>query len=457
MMKAMTFWQRQFHERLLGGVCGALAARAFGPAWLWRTLFVVLCPLTLGAAAFLYLALWYGLPRAQPMPTLPRAQRRPLLVWLRVALAGLAALACVLLWRLGGWPPGNAALLALAIFGLLLCLSELRPQSALALPLLSLLALWLLLLGQSGVLPSGWVDLLARAAPAALLFLGLRSLFLGKSPGRARTLWAHVAALAGASALTAALALLAIAQLDAQPGGSAAERLRFSSALPPDLRLLRLDLSVLESDILIERSLTPLAQIEGSYRAGANLRLSLTCNDEPCAAVGPLLARSDGTADWALREERVVAFPLLADRGRGELRLQLPGSVPLDLLLQGGAGALTLSLHGLQLERLNIELARGDALVSLPLYAPLGTARDEALGTWELAEGDLTLRLPAGLAARFTITAAETLDYPVTHFARESEEGRVSLWAFAAADASAWAHYRLQVPAGVIRWWVADP
>jgi phage shock protein PspC (stress-responsive transcriptional regulator) len=82
---------RSFDDRVLGGVCGGLAALLPLSAWWFRVAFALLAPLTLGAAALLYVALWLAVPQASP------ARRRR-------GGAGLLLLAIVLAaLTFGGW------------------------------------------------------------------------------------------------------------------------------------------------------------------------------------------------------------------------------------------------------------------------------------------------------------------------------------------------------------------
>lgn len=57
---------RSFDDRVLGGVCGGLAALLPPSAWWFRAAFIVLSVVTLGAAALLYLGLWITIPQASP-------------------------------------------------------------------------------------------------------------------------------------------------------------------------------------------------------------------------------------------------------------------------------------------------------------------------------------------------------------------------------------------------------
>ena len=454
--------QRHFHQRLLGGVCGGLAARflrprsagtrfAF-PAAFWRALFLLLCPLTLGAAAFLYLALWFWLPAAAPTPTLPSPPRQPWRRGILLLLAIVGVLGSGALWRAGRLAPVDAALMLLLLGGTLASCTDLRPRGAFTLPLLALSLPLALLFWRSGALSSGLTDVLERAVPAPLLLLGLRALARGCHPGRNRVIVANALALGGTGALCAIIAALAFARHDARLGDNTREQAALTYALPADLRLLRVDLSAIASDIIVERALAPLPQISGTYVGAANLMLTLECNSAHCADDGRLPARADGTADLHIRESQREPFPPLQARGRGELRLQLPADAPLDLLVRSRAGEIILSLGGLKLERLNVELARGDALVSLPHYAPLGTPKGEALGGITLVEGDLTLRLPAGLDARFVLLTAGDVEFPRSHVAREGD----ALVAIAASAGGAWSQLILSVEDGAIRLLVAE-
>lgn len=54
---------RSFTNRILGGVCGGMAARLPLNAWVVRLLFIVLTVVTFGAFAMLYLMLWLAIPQ----------------------------------------------------------------------------------------------------------------------------------------------------------------------------------------------------------------------------------------------------------------------------------------------------------------------------------------------------------------------------------------------------------
>jgi phage shock protein PspC (stress-responsive transcriptional regulator) len=57
---------RSFSDRVLGGVCGGLAATLHVNPWWIRWLFVLLAVVSLGAFAVLYLLLWWIVPQESP-------------------------------------------------------------------------------------------------------------------------------------------------------------------------------------------------------------------------------------------------------------------------------------------------------------------------------------------------------------------------------------------------------
>jgi len=76
-----------------------------------------------------------------------------------------------------------------------------------------------------------------------------------------------------------------------------------------------------------------------------------------------------------VREVRPNTFPLLSAVGRGQLRLELPADLPLDVNFNGVQGSFSLNMSGLALERLNMDAQNGSVLVTLPEYDPRGRCR----------------------------------------------------------------------------------
>ena len=54
---------RSYPNRVLGGVCGGLAVDFHINAWLLRVVFLIATVISQGAAALMYLALWWTMPQ----------------------------------------------------------------------------------------------------------------------------------------------------------------------------------------------------------------------------------------------------------------------------------------------------------------------------------------------------------------------------------------------------------
>lgn len=116
---------RSFTDRLLGGVCGGLAAALRVNVWIIRLLFVILTIASLGVFAVLYVLLWWLVP--QESLTVKRRGGFP------VIFALLLILLTVGLWAgrdLGWLQAGNGESLYLPIvvgvIGLVFFLRQVR-------------------------------------------------------------------------------------------------------------------------------------------------------------------------------------------------------------------------------------------------------------------------------------------------------------------------------------------
>jgi hypothetical protein len=77
-------------------------------------------------------------------------------------------------------------------------------------------------------------------------------------------------------------------------------------------------------------------------------------------------------------------------------------------VLRTEQGTVRLNLDGTQLERLNLDLLRGDALISLPSYQPQSASQAEAPvnGTLTVRDGAITISVPDDVGARFELDRA---------------------------------------------------
>ena len=80
---------RSFTDRVLGGVCGGLAAALRVNSWLVRAVVAVLSLASLGAFAVFYLLLWWLVPQESPTARRQRGLALPIVILL--ALLVIAA------------------------------------------------------------------------------------------------------------------------------------------------------------------------------------------------------------------------------------------------------------------------------------------------------------------------------------------------------------------------------
>src|SRR5690606_21720082 len=108
-------------------------------------------------------------------------------------------------------------------------------------------------------------------------------------------------------------------------------------------------------------------------------------------------------ATFTVKETQPAGLPTLETVGRARLRLEIPVGVAVGLAFAGAGGTATFNLDGIDLERLNIDLAAGDAVVSLPAYRPLLQQGTEPLGELAVRSGNITLLVPAEIDGRFEL------------------------------------------------------
>jgi hypothetical protein len=87
--------------------------------------------------------------------------------------------------------------------------------------------------------------------------------------------------------------------------------------------------------------------------------------------------------------------------------------VPVDIRFGGQDGQVSLNLGGLSLERLNLDVVKGDVSIVLPEYQPLGSRPDESLGTLITRDGSITMVVPSAVAARFELNRGSSSLEPI--------------------------------------------
>ncbi len=239
------------------------------------------------------------------------------------------------------------------------------------------------LLSALGTFPPGIADLINRAWPVVLVLFGL-GIFL-----RDRVRLGGLIALVVSGLLVGGMAATAFS--NRATGQRSDYTAPIDQPIAAGINLLRVSVQTLSTDVEIVRSLDATA-IKGEF-VGSSESLLQTNYTEG----------DDKTANLTITETHPNQFPLLERMGRGRFRLELPANMPLDVDFKGGDGTLSLNMSGLAVERLNMDLTKGNALVTLPAYQPLGSSGDASLGSFVVREGDITVFVPQTVAARFEL------------------------------------------------------
>lgn len=233
------------------------------------------------------------------------------------------------------------------------------------------------------VIPTGIYDLIVRSWPVLLVLLGL-GIFL-----RDRVKFGSLIALLVSAVLVVGIATAAFSSRVGQ------ERTDYQAAInqpvSATVNLLRVQVDTLGTNVEIVRSLSQriiTGEFVGSTESVLNTQY---------------VENNDNTASLTITETRPNAFPMLEAVGRGRFTLELPAGFPLDIRFGGQDGQVNLNLGGLALERLNMDVVKGDANVSLPEYQPLASPSDDLLGTLVTRDGNITLVIPPAVAARFEL------------------------------------------------------
>lgn len=250
---------------------------------------------------------------------------------------------------------------------------------------LVLLALAAFLLAHAlGYVPTGVFDLVLRAWPVLLVLAGLSFLLRNRLP------------LGSGIALIVSGAIVVGLATAAYSGRASQQRTDYrqtiNQPLGADATLLRLRVEALTTGVEFLASLTPSDAVTGDFAGSAESRVEV--NYEQSA---------DSSVTVTLREVQPGGFPTLESVGRGTLRVELPLNVPIDLEFTGSDGDVVLNLDGLELERLNVFVSRGDIVVTLPEYQPLLSDASGSHGNLTTRDGDLAIFVPPQVAARLEL------------------------------------------------------
>jgi len=282
-----------------------------------------------------------------------------------------------------------------------------------------------------GIVPAGIFDLVVRAAPALLVVAGLSFLLRGRVP-----LGSALALIAGI-AVTGAIAAAGFSSRVDQVRTD--NRVALDQPIGADVGVLRLRVETGGTDVELTRIEGGARRVGGAFLGSAASVVSVEYTSD--AGAGTLI----------VRETQGDGFARLEAVGRGTLRVELPADVPLDIDFVGGAGAVTMNLGGLALERLNVVAPSGNVAVTLPDYAPQLSQRGESLGTVSVGSGDLTLFVPTAVAGRFELDRAGNGIEPTYDSNRYNYLVGDTLEADDYDTAPAALRYSLIVPRGQIR------
>lgn len=235
------------------------------------------------------------------------------------------------------------------------------------------------LLNTLQIMPQPVFDLLARSWPVLLVLAGLSIVLRSRIP------FGSAIALLLSAGLVGGVAAYAFSTRASQQRDDYREPVL--QTISNDVTLLRLQIQTLATDVELLRRVGADRVITGQFVGSTESVVSVVYDE------------SDVAASLRVTEQQANQLPLLERMGRGTLRLELPPDVPLDIELQGVDGAVLLNTSGLSIERLNLDLQRGDTLVTLPIYAPQGSAPGDLLGTLAVRGGDLTLFVDPAVAA----------------------------------------------------------
>lgn len=252
--------------------------------------------------------------------------------------------------------------------------------------LVALVTAIVFLLNTLGTIPPGIADLINRAWPVLLVIIGLGILL------RDRIRFGGLIALVVSGLLVGGMATTAFSSRST--GQRSDYTAPIDQPITAGINLIRVSVQTLSTDVEIVRSLDATA-IKGEFVGSSESLLQSTYTEG-----------GDNTANLNISETQPNQFPLLDKMGRGRFRLELPANIGLDVDFKGGDGALSLNMSGLSIERLNMDLAKGNALVTLPAYQPLSAQGDTSLGTFVVRDGDITVFVPQTVGARFTLNRA---------------------------------------------------
>ncbi len=424
---------RSWEQRILGGICGGLAHITPLSAWFWRVLFVALAVLTGGWGIAVYVLAWWMLPLRSPRAP---ARRANVIVTLLLLLFSVAIVVGYGL-RYDALVVSGVSLYAPLLALLLATVFTVRQISIgrgnVLWGVVTIASVGTWLTGALGILPSGIYDLLLRSSGALLVFFGL-SLFL-----KDRFRLAGFAALLITVGITAALVTTAFSsRINAQRSENQAN---FSQDISPNITTLQINIAILDTDVQVFGAVANDPTLQANYVGSTASNMSMT------------YAEDGAIATLTLQETRPNDFPKLDEVGRATLRVEIPQEVGVFMAFASQNGSANLDLALINLEWVNMELLKGSAVVSFPVYNPLSEDVRSRQGELRVLDGNLRLLMSPDIGAQFLVNKA-TNQRPFFDDLLYALEDNIGDWRLTSRQFNTLAvqiRYILTVPRGEIR------
>ena len=258
--------------------------------------------------------------------------------------------------------------------------------------LLAVIVAGVFVVQQLDVLPPYISDMVNRSLPVVLVIIGLSVLLKNRVP-----LGGFIALILGV-VLVGGISTTAYSLRQGQTRDE--NQIAHSEDVGEQVSLLRVRIQSLTTDVEVVRA-----------PAGSDRTISAEfAGSTESDLIENYIEGVDGSATFNITETRQNPFPMLEAVGRGTLLVELPPDVPLDVQVEGDDGELRLNLTDIQLERLNIDLNSGSAIVTLPDHTPQFSEPQETLGSWRIAAGSMTVRVPESVSARFDMSESTGSD-----------------------------------------------
>lgn len=431
--------QRSVTHRILGGVCGGLAARIPLSPPIWRLLFLLLTLWNVTAGTAIYLLLWWLLP---PASLLHRRRNAP--------LNTLLALIFTAFILFGAFSPGifqtaSGRDMYLPVIALLVALVFLfrQIQSGATSNILTGIVMAAIpavfIAGTLEILPFGIFDVILRGLPALLIFAGLTLLLRNRIP------YGGIIALVVSVGLAGGIAGYAFSsRVD---NVLTQNQITVTETISDSVTTIQINVEALTTEVQFFSAAPGSRDIRVSYSGSSANDLPYTYEES-----------GGGLATFTVRERKQNPYPLLEEIGRGTMQIELPQDIAMSVAFAGMEGNATFDMGNLDLERLNLDIHSGDALVTLPAYQPLSPGVAQNPGEFFVRAGNLRILIPDAAAGRFVLDKSLN-QFPNRDEALYAVEDTGTQWILVSRryDTSAiQVQYRLTVPRGEIQLQVED-